>query len=396
MEEATNAANTDARTSAEAPVTGLVLPGGGARGAYQVGVLRAVSELLGPDAAPFQVVCGTSAGAVNAAVLACHAGRLSTAVERLDGFWSRLHCGRVYRTDALTVLGSALRWFLALVSAGALPVAPRALLDNGPLRRLLEDALRLERIGESIAAGHLRGAAVTASAYTRASAVSFFEASDAVSPWERTRRLGEPVRLDVGHIMASAALPMIFPAERIGNEYYGDGGMRMGAPLSPAIHLGAERILVVATRDERPDPAPDRAPAYPGAGEVGGYLLDTVFMDTLHADLARLERINRTLELMSAEQRQASGLKRIRSLVLRPSRDLRVVTAEHVGAIPGSVKLLLRALGGWGRDWRMASYLLFETAYCRALIDLGYRDGLDQASALRAFFSTENPSGDEV
>ncbi len=370
-------------------LTALVLPGGGARGAYQVGVLAAISEVLGPDRAasntPFPIVCGTSAGAVNAMVLASNAQDFRHGVERLRQFWSGLACAAIYRTDVLTVLGSTLRWVLALGSGGLLPVSPRSLLDNTPLRRLLERELRLARIPGVIGSGALRGVAVSASAYTRSSAVSFFQGGESLEPWQRTRRCGERATLGVGHVMASAALPLIFPAERIGNEYYGDGGMRMGAPLSPAIHLGAERLLIIGTRDERPDPAPETVPAYPGAGAVGGYLLDTVFMDTLQSDLARLQRINETLALMTPDQRANTSLRPLETLVIRPSRDLRELTAEHAESLPGTVKLLLRTLGGWGRDWRMASYLMFEAGYCQALIDLGYRDGLAHADAVRDF-----------
>lgn len=368
------------------PRTGLVLPGGGARGAYQVGVLSAVSEVLGPSASPFDIVCGTSAGAVNAVVLASHAEDFSDGVGRLRRFWSGLRCASIYRTDVPTVLGSALRWLLALGSGGLLPVAPRSLLDNTPLRHLLERELRLSKLPEAIAHGALRGVAVSASAYTRSSAISFYQGHASLEPWNRTRRGGEPATLAVEHVMASAALPLLFPAERIGDEYYGDGGMRMGAPLSPAIQLGADRLLVIGTRDERPDPAPTGTPAYPGAAAVGGYLLDTVFMDTLQADLARAERINGTLALMNPAQRERSSLRPLQTLVIRPSRDLRDLTAEHARCLPGTVKLLLRTLGGWGRDWRMASYLMFEAEYCQALIELGYEDGLAASAEIRAFF----------
>jgi NTE family protein len=391
--QAANAGVSLPASDATAACTALVLPGGGARGAYQVGVLAAISEVLGSGRAasttPFPIVCGTSAGAVNAMVLASHAEHFGRGVERLRLFWSGLACSSIYRTGVSTVLGSALRWLLALGSGGLLPVSPRSLLDNSPLRHLLEQELRLSRIPGAIASGSLRGVAVSASAYTRSSAVSFFQGLASLEPWQRTRRCGEPAILGVEHVMASAALPLIFPAERIGNEYYGDGGMRMGAPLSPAIHLGAERLLIIATRDEQPDPAPESIAAYPGAGAVGGYLLDTVFMDTLHSDLARLKRINETLALMTPEQRANTDLRPLQTLVIRPSRDLRDMTAEHAASLPGTVKLLLRTLGGWGRDWRMASYLMFEAGYCRSLIDLGYRDGLAQADAVRRFLDMD-------
>lgn len=372
--------------------TGLVLPGGGARGAYQVGVLTAIRSVLDVDrdsSSPFDIVCGTSAGAVNAMVLASHANRFDLGVDRLRAFWSGLDCASIYRTDIPTVLASALRWLLALGSGGLLPVSPRSLLDNTPLRRLLERELRLSKISEAIASGALHGIAVTASAYTRSSAISFYQGHSGLEPWQRTRRRGEPVTLGVEHVMASAALPLVFPAERIGDEYYGDGGMRTGAPLSPAIHLGADRLLVIATRDEQPDPAPEAVPAYPGAAVVGGYLLDTVFMDTLQADLARVARINETLALMTPEQRAGTALRPLETFVIRPSRDLREITAAHASSLPATVKLLLRTLGGWGRDWRMASYLMFEADYCRALIELGYRDGLARAAELRRFLDAE-------
>ena len=204
--------------------------------------------------------------------------------------------------------------------------------------------------------------------------------------------LGNANALDMGQaelgVLASAALPIIFPAERIGNEYFGDGGMRMVAPLSPAIHLGANTILVIGTRDEKPDP-PSATPAqYPSAGEIGGYLMDTIFMDTLNADLARMRRINKTMQLVPEELWPQAGLKNIDSLVIKPSQDLRHVTQAHVRDIPLSVQMLLRTLGGWGRDWRIASYLLFESAYCGALIDLGYVDGMNAEQDIRQFLKT--------
>jgi len=365
----------------------IVLPGGGARGAYQVGVLKAIAEVLPNPAIPFPIVCGTSAGAINAAVLASHAHEFGVGVERLETFWSTMYCARIYRTDAFTVLWSGLRWGLALASGGLLQTAPRALLDNTPLRNFLGRTLDLGGIDTAVERRALHGLAVTASGYTCASAISFFQGQAGIEAWERHRRRGVRQNIGVRHLLASAALPLLFPAERIGDEYFGDGGMRLMSPLSPAIHLGADRILVVGTRDERPDPPPRQPTRYPSPGEIAGYLLDTIFMDTLTADLARLRRVNRTLALLTDSQRRKTPLKHIDTLVLRPSRDLREVTATHVGDIPGAVRLLLRTLGGWGRDWRMASYLLFEAPFCRELIRLGYDDGLRQRHRIHAFLN---------
>ncbi len=367
------------------------MPGGGARAAFQVGVLQAIDEILQTHESdkfgPFGVICGTSAGAINAAVIASHAHEFAKGIERLVQFWSSMYCERIYRTDAFTVMRSGLHWALSLLSGGRLLRNPKALLNNRPLRQFLENNLQLGGIQEAIDQGALRGVAVTASGYTCAAAISFFQADPSVTAWVRTRRVGQPAQIAVEHLLASAALPLLFPAERIGNEFFGDGGMRMIAPLSPAIHLGADRLLVIATRDESPDPRPTEPVPYPSLGQIGGYLLDTIFMDTTNSDLQRLRRINRTLSLMSPQQRAASGLKNIDTLVIRPSKDLRDLTREYADRVPTAVRILLGSLGGWGTDWRMLSYLLFDEAYCSELIRLGYANGMAAKEDVVSFFT---------
>ncbi|TDR20465.1 patatin-like phospholipase family protein [Marinicella litoralis] len=372
----------------EARKVALMLPGGGARGAYQVGVIQAIMEMM-PEGFQFNIINGTSAGAINAVVMASHAKNQKHGAARLNHFWSNIHCADVYRTDARQVYKTMARVLGSLLFGRFGVKPPKSLLDNSPLAKLLKRELHLAHIQPAIDAGALHGLSITASSYDTAIAKCFYQAHESAIPWHRTRRVGLHEDITVEHIMASTALPFLFPAQLIGNEYYGDGGLRMTAPLSPAIHLGADRILVIGTRDESPIEIPQEPGEYPSMGELGGYMLDTLFMDTMMADLSRLRRINRTLEIMNEEQRNQGHLRVVQTLVVKPSVDVREITKAHAPAIPGPVKTLLKMIGGWGKDWRMPSYLLFEPSYTKALIELGYQDAMNQSDEIKAFLSSQ-------
>lgn len=369
----------------------LILPGAGARGAYQIGVLKAIAGILPErEPNPFSVICGTSAGAINAAVLAGRAANFERAVADMEQVWANFSARQVYRSDDWTMMKTSAHW-LAAATLGGLGVRnPASLLDNAPLRELLEQNVRFDGIRRSIDQGHLDAVAVTASAYSTARSVTFFQGRPELTSWTRVRRIGRATRLTVDHLMASAAVPFVFPPVQIGGEFYGDGSMRQRAPLSAAIHLGADRMLVVGVRDERPDAEPPvgTKPEAPTFAHLGGYMLDTLFMDGLYTDLEHLSRLNRVLELLGDRPLTGplAGLRPLHTLVIVPRQDLRSVAAQFVDELPRGVRLLLRGLGaGSHSGMQLVSYLLFESGFTRALIDMGYRDAMEMEDELRTF-----------
>ena len=376
---------------AEGARKALILPGAGARGAYQVGVLKAVAELVPKDSpCPFRVLSGTSAGAINAAVLASRAGNFVHAVNEMERVWSGFSADQVYRTDALSMLRSSLRWLATIVFGGLGRHNPVSLLDSAPLEALLRRNIRFNRIDGAIRRGQIDALAVTASAYTSARSVTFYQCASYPRSWSRSRRIGRPTEIRVEHLMASAAVPFIFPAVRIGTEYFGDGSMRHRAPLSASIHLGADRLLVISVRDEHPDPepAPGAEPGPPSLAHLAGYMLDSLFMDGLYGDLERITRINLLLDQLGPDglTGPVAGLRRIDSMVVLPSEDLRDAAERHASELPLPVRLLMKGLGATSRDGRQfISYLLFESGFTRELIDLGYRDGRERRDELHAF-----------
>jgi len=370
------------KSAGPAVLPALVLPGGGARGAYQVGVMRALGDILSDQSTPFPIISGISAGAINAGVMASYADNFQKGVDRLSHFWGNLHCDQVYKTGWAHNLKTGLHW-LASMTIGGLGVAnPRSLFDNQPLAKLLERELRPHAIQRCIESGALRALTITASGYSTNRAVTFVQGSSEIRAWKAPRRIGRPASINHNHLLASTALPLFFPARRIDNEYYGDGGMRHTSPLGPAVKLGANKLIVIGTRDEVQDPEPNSPQDYPGLGEIGGYLLDVIFMDHLNADLNHLERTNQLIKDWPATTSRPADLKRVDSLVIRPSQDLRTVAERHIHRIPASVKTLLRGVGAWGSG-RFASFVLFEAEFCQELMALGYADGLAASDSVQ-------------
>ncbi len=385
--------------------------GGGARAAYQVGVLKGIAEILrdsrrGLDPSisqgqnPFPIMVGTSAGAINAAALACRADNFQEAVAQLVHIWENFHAEQVYRSDVLGVVRSGARW-LTLLSIGwmvrkSLQLRPKSLLDNTPLQTLLDTMIDSERLDRALENGHLRALAVTASSYSSGRHVTFYQALREYSIPNKLQRLNVRARITLEHLLASSAIPFVFPAKLLqfqtgeisSAEYFGDGSMRQISPISPSIYLGAERVLVIgAGQMGRPGVLSDVDPLkYPSLAQVAGHAMSSIFLDALASDIERLEKINRLVSLLTPEQQNTMRLKPVQSLVIAPSDRLDGVAAAHIKALPRPVRALLEVLGAHrGNGAGLASYLLFESSYTRVLIDMGWRDTMHRRDAVLDF-----------
>jgi NTE family protein len=373
--------------AASRPTVGLVLTGGGARSAYQVGVLVALSELMPRTRNPFRVIVGTSAGAIAAGVLASEAHHWRRAVAGLERVWANFRSEQVFHVDPVHMLRAGFHWVLALVSGGLVLAPPKSLLDNTPLRQLLGIHVDCAGVRRSIARGHLNALALCSTSYGTGQSVAFYDGIESLHEWSRERRIGRRSELTLDHLMASSAIPLLFPPMRLGDQFFGDGAMRQLNPLSPAIHLGADRLLIIGVRARRQAGVVVDRPetSMPTPGEIFGYMLDTLFTDQVYGDLEQVERIN---QLVTAAPEAARGVRHVDTLMLAPSVDPREIAARHIANMPAGLRALLRVIGGRGASGlQLPSYLMFESGYTRDLIKLGYKDAMEARTALMAFMS---------
>jgi NTE family protein len=384
--------------TAEEDITGLVLSGGGARAAYQVGVLHQLAKWFEQEHKrdydfPFKILCGTSAGAINAAALGCAGRNFYQSTARMMKVWENFSSDQVFRSDSLGMIRTGARWLSALSIGWMLRKRPKCLLDNAPLSHLLHQLLHFRRLDEALENGTIRALAVTASSYTSGRSVTFFQTQEAIESWARTQRVAMPDRITVEHLLASAAIPFVFQSVKLEIEgqceYFGDGSMRQLAPISPAIHLGANKIMVVGSSQSDKDhtDALSLQNAYPSLAQIAGHAMASIFLDSLSIDIERLSRVNKTLSLLPPEMATATSLKPIELLVISPTERIDEIAARHTKDLPRPVRTLLSALGATEASGSsLASYLLFEANYTRELIRLGIADTIQKKEEVYEFF----------
>lgn len=370
------------------PRHAIVLTGGGARAAYQAGLLRGIGRLCPQFRVP--IVTGVSAGAINAACLANHPGSLTEATEAMADAWRSVDLAQVVRTDATWLAHNALCWATRLASAGRIRIGSRALLDTAPLRRFLGRILGsdgpLEGITRNLERGRLEAVALATVDYHTGQTVTWVQGHREIEPWASAHRVSRLDCLGIDHVMASSALPMLFPAVRLGGSWYGDGGIRLMAPLSPALYLGADHVLAISTRYARTESeaATPEIAGYPPPAQILGKMLNAVFLDVLDRDVRRLDRLTGVLEQVPVEGR--GGLRPVRTLLIRPSRDLGRLAAGYEDQLPFAFRFAIRGLGSHQTTSPdFLSMLLFVPGYVRALLEIGEADAETHREAIEAW-----------
>lgn len=367
------------------------MTGGGARGAYQVGVLRAVSEILDYQQDPFDIISGISVGGLNAAGLAAVSHDFVASTKNLERFWRNLTTDKVFDPRLRKIVWTALTLVFATLLPKRMSNPPRSLLDSSPLRQTLLDNIDFDLVEKAVQDGTIKAICVSCSGYDSGYAVTFYDTLGDDHDWHRVRRAGRKRRLNIDEVMASAALPLLFPAVKIDNEYFGDGALRQTSPLAPAIHLGADKLFIIGTRDTDPAPheALDYKTEYPSVGDLGGYALDIVFHDSLESDIERLMRLNKLVTHLTPTEQAREKLKKISVFSINPSISLRSLARKHAPEMPRRLRWLIKRRTAKPALGRIESYLLFEPGYIGALIDLGYADAMARRDEIKAFFAAQ-------
>lgn len=366
---------------------GLVLTGGGARGAYQVGALLAVAEICKEIGVknPFQIFSGSSAGAINAIFMASQAENFSVGVEKLKTLWESMDVDNIYKSNLLSLFKTGLQFVFELSLGGLYKKKQaRALLDTSPLRELISDNVNFSKVQENIDTGILHGVSITTMNYTTGNSRIFVQGNESIENWKRVRRLSVKAKLNVKHILASSAIPILFQPVKIFGHYYGDGSLRNYTPLSPAVKMGADKVMVIGVRlkEKKID---ERVQALPSLARILSMVLNSVLHDAIDLDYEYLERINKTIGTYKEDPRHS--YKKLSVLISRPSMDIGKIALEEMEHLPKSIAYFLRGLGTHKEAADLTSFLLFEPSYTKRLIQLGYSDVKGQANDVKAFFS---------
>ncbi len=372
---------------------GLVLSGGGARAAYQVGVLKAISRLLPNEHGnPFDIISGTSAGAINAVALASYAGHYRLGIRQLERIWKNFSCDQVFHSNFTSVFSWSMKFVMNTLfnyKAGE----PVSLLDNTPLKQLLKKFISFDNIQKAIDNKDLHALAVTASGYSTGESVSFFQGHSSLKNWQRLRRIGVRSRINLNHLLASSAIPTVFPAVKINREFFGDGAIRQLAPISPVLHLGANKILVIGVSGDNHKRKPREVMTqYPSVGKIMNHMFNAAFLDSMESDVERLTRINNTISKIPDEIILSQGipLRPVELLEISPSESIDDIAARHARELPRSLKFFFKTNTiGQKSSSGVLSYLLFERGFCRDLIQHGYEDAMKQKEEILRFFCEE-------